>query len=52
MQRKAAGIKVVAPKYASVANPDVTWSGRGRQPLWVQDYISTGGNLDDLLIAN
>ena len=52
IKRKAAGIKVVAPKYASVTNPDVTWSGRGRQPLWVQDYISTGGNLDDLLIAN
>ena len=29
---------------------DLTWSGRGRQPKFVQDYISSGGKLEDLSV--
>ncbi len=27
-----------------------TWSGRGRQPKWVEEYLEAGGRLEDLLI--
>ncbi len=40
----------VAPKYQSQAG-DKTWSGRGRKPLWVQEHLDNGGNLEDLLIS-
>ena len=26
------------------------WSGRGRKPKWVEDHLTKGGKLDDLLI--
>lgn len=46
---KFAGAKV-APKYRDPANPDNTWSGRGKQPRWLQAYTSSGRALDDFLI--
>lgn len=41
---------VVAPKYRNPAD-GTTWSGRGRQPAWVQALIANGGRLEDVLIA-
>lgn len=40
----------VAPKYRNAAD-GATWSGRGRQPAWVQAHIAGGGKLEDLAIA-
>ncbi len=40
----------VASKYAHPQNPENKWTGRGRQPLWVVDWLANGGSLDDLLI--
>lgn len=40
----------VPPKYRNPANAAQTWTGRGRQPLWVADAIAAGKNLDSLLI--
>ena len=40
----------VAPKYKNPANSAETWTGRGRQPLWVADALTRGKSLDDLLI--
>lgn len=40
----------IAPKYANPADPTMTWTGRGRKPRWVQDYLAKGKKLDDLLI--
>jgi len=37
-------------KYQNLENHDVTWSGRGRRPIWVSDYLKNGGNINDLLI--
>ena len=37
-------------KYVSPKNQTVVWSGNGRRPKWLNDYISSGGNLKDLLI--
>ena len=40
----------VAPKYKNPANSADTWTGRGRQPLWVADAVMSGKSLEDLLI--
>lgn len=41
----------VAAKYRNPENSLETWSGRGRQPVWVRDQIASGKTLDDLAIA-
>ena len=33
----------VAPKYKNPANSTQTWTGRGRQPVWVAEVL-VGGN--------
>lgn len=38
------------PKYAHPENPEKTWSGRGRQPQWFKDAISSGKTEADLAI--
>lgn len=37
--------------YRNPNDASKTWTGRGRQPKWAEDYIVSGGNLDDLKIA-
>lgn len=39
-----------APKYANPKDPGQTWTGRGRQPNWVKDALSSGKSLDELAI--
>ena len=34
--------------YRNPADPDTTWSGRGKKPLWVETWISSGRRLEDL----
>jgi DNA-binding protein H-NS len=39
------------PKYRNPDNPEQTWSGRGKRPAWVVDYLIEPANLlQDLLI--
>jgi len=38
------------PKYRHPENPDLTWSGRGRQPQWFKDAIEAGARPEDFLI--
>ena len=40
----------VAPKYRDPANPNVTWSGRGRTPKWVSEALKRGASLADLAV--
>lgn len=40
----------VAAKYAHPENPDLTWTGRGRKPKWVEAALADGKNLDELAI--
>lgn len=40
----------VAPKYRDPSNPDNTWTGRGRQPLWLTALTDNGRNRDEFLI--
>lgn len=48
-KRKA--VNKVAPKYRNPANADETWTGRGRKPLWVIDFLASGRSIEDTLIA-
>jgi DNA-binding protein H-NS len=41
----------VAPKYRNPDNAEETWTGRGRQPKWVQAALAEGLTLSDLAIA-
>ena len=41
----------VAPKYRNPDNAEETWTGRGRQPKWVQAALGRGLTLSDLAIA-
>lgn len=38
------------PKYAHPENPTLTWSGRGRQPGWIKEGLSSGKSLEDFAI--
>lgn len=31
-------------------NPRKTWSGRGRKPMWVKEWESQGGSLEELRV--
>ncbi|TXH60636.1 MAG: H-NS histone family protein [Thiothrix sp.] len=42
--------KPVQPKYRNPENPENTWTGRGRRPIWVEQALSAGKTLEDLLI--
>ncbi|NQE50339.1 H-NS histone family protein [Herbaspirillum rubrisubalbicans] len=37
----------VPPKYKK---GKMIWTGRGRQPKWVEEHLEAGGKLEDLLI--
>ena len=42
--------KPVQPKYRNPENSENTWTGRGRRPVWVEQSLSAGKTLEDLLI--
>lgn len=37
-------------KYRHPSNPDLQWTGRGRKPVWVQEWLNQGGSLESLLV--
>lgn len=39
-----------APKYRNPADPEQTWTGRGRKPQWVHDALHSGADISDLEI--
>ena len=42
-RKPKAGPKIAsAPKYKNPANPDQTWTGKGRQPEWFKSAIQAG----------
>lgn len=43
--------KKVEPRYRSQTNPNNTWTGRGKKPVWLVEELATGLTLDDLLIV-
>ena len=48
--KKAAVAKKGDAKYANPADQSETWSGKGRKPAWVSEYVATGKKIEDLLI--
>ena len=49
--KKGGGSKAKAPaKYRHPENPNVTWSGRGRQPSWYKEAIAAGASPEDMAI--
>lgn len=40
----------VAVKYRHPKDAALQWTGRGRQPKWVEAWVSGGGKLDDLKV--
>jgi len=41
----------VAPKFRNPAQPDQTWSGRGKRPQWVTELLNAGMNIRDFRIS-
>lgn len=39
-----------AIKYRNPVNPSQGWTGRGRKPGWVVEYLANGGTLDKLAL--
>jgi DNA-binding protein H-NS len=36
--------------YRNPANPEQTWAGKGRKPVWVQDWLASGRSLEELAV--
>lgn len=48
--KTASGKPRLPGMYRDVNNPENTWSGRGRKPLWVLAWLEQGRSLDELVI--
>ncbi len=46
MKRKSVGVA----KYCNPADPQQTWTGKGRKPQWAQVWVNEGKSLADLEI--
>lgn len=40
----------IPPKYRHPENPERTWTGRGRQPVWIKEALADGKSLEDFRI--
>lgn len=40
--------RTVVVKYRHPDDPALTWSGRGKRPLWVVEYLAAGKTLEEL----
>lgn len=40
----------VAVKYRHPQNAELAWTGRGRQPKWVVEFLANGGTLEQLAV--
>jgi DNA-binding protein H-NS len=38
-------------KFQNPANPNQTWTGRGKRPRWLQDALDEGANLADFALS-
>lgn len=42
--------KTVPVRYKNPADNSLTWTGRGRQPKWVKEWVDSGKSIDDLKV--
>ncbi|GJI96279.1 hypothetical protein RugamoR57_29970 [Duganella caerulea] len=40
----------VAPRYRNPADPTQLWTGRGRQPKWVKEWVDAGKDIAGLKV--
>ena len=40
----------VAVKYRHPQDSELQWTGRGRQPKWISEFIAAGGSLEQLSV--
>jgi len=45
-----ARVSKVAAKYIHPANAALTWTGRGKRPRWVSEWLDSGKSLDQLKV--
>jgi len=50
--KKAGKPGKVPPKYRNPANPNETWTGRGRPPRWLAAELAAGKTLESFLIQD
>jgi DNA-binding protein H-NS len=43
-------VSKVAAKYIHPANAALTWTGRGKRPRWVSEWLDSGKSLDQLKV--
>ncbi len=43
--------KIMPPKYAHPEKPELTWSGLGRKPAWLQELLAEGRALEAMHIS-
>lgn len=47
-KQPATSKKPISPKYFNQADPNITWTGRGRKPEWVVTWLEQGGDMEKL----
>lgn len=51
LDKKKKGSKALGRiKYRNPANPEETWTGRGKRPRWLQQALDQGAELEDFAI--
>jgi DNA-binding protein H-NS len=40
----------VAAKYVHPTDANLTWTGRGKRPHWISDWLDSGKSLDELKV--
>jgi DNA-binding protein H-NS len=48
--KSGAAVAKVAVRYRHPADASLQWTGRGRQPKWVQEWVASGQALDALKV--
>jgi len=44
-------VRTVSPRYRHPEKAELMWTGRGRKPLWIQEYMDASGKpIESLLI--
>ncbi|WP_302173709.1 H-NS histone family protein [uncultured Hydrogenophaga sp.] len=51
LPKRGAGGKKADVKYRDPANPDNTWSGKGKRPAWIHQYVAAGRALEEFLVS-
>ena len=50
-KKKASG-SIGKPMYRHPEKPEVTWTGKGRQPVWIKEAEAAGRSRDEFLIKD